>query len=150
MSSWCDDVSQILTISRAQDQKKLCRLRRTLLVSNKALSFPTKLCRFWENLNKNASRFFQHGTVVNILLLRRFYSAKDKLADKALSENRELRNWIKHVEACRTCVPASRCDTTKTTVYKLTNRGNLPYHQQTVMRRTFVLSWRFRNFGSFT
>ena len=31
----------------------------------------------------------------------------------ALSENCEFRNWIKHVTACRTCVPATRCDTTK-------------------------------------
>ena len=41
-----DDVSQILTIKRAQDQNRRCRFRQSFVVSGKPFSFPTNPSNF--------------------------------------------------------------------------------------------------------
>jgi hypothetical protein len=120
------------------DKHKPCRFRQGFVASNKALlfptMFPTRLCRFWQGFvisdkallfPTRLCRFWQGFVVSDMALL---------LPTSALSENRELRNWIIHVTACRTCVPATHCDTTKRLVYTHTQWGNLPC---TISRRSY-------------
>jgi hypothetical protein len=92
---------------------KLCRFRQALVVSDKALSFLTAF------VVSDKALFFPRS---------------------ALLENLEFQNWIKHVTACRTCVPATRCNTTKKGLQAhKQGQFTLP-SQQTVIRRTFVSS----------
>ena len=49
-SAWSNDVSKFLTLKRPQDKKMPCRFRQSFVVSDKALSFPTRLCRFRQTL----------------------------------------------------------------------------------------------------
>ncbi len=85
--------------------KKRCRVQQGFVVSDKALSFLASVCRFRQSFVDSDKRLL--------------FPTND------LSESRKFRNWMKHVTACRTHVPASRCEMTKNSVY--THRqGQLP------------------------
>jgi hypothetical protein len=99
---------------------KLCRcFRQALFVSHKALSFPTNVFCFRQALVVSDNRFVGKSRVPKL---------------------------DKHVTACRTCVPATCCNTTRKLVYKHTTGPIylVPSADGHTKNIRFVLTCQFR------